>query len=179
MPGKEFWKYKTLDQMSPAEWEALCDGCGRCCLHKLEDRETGEVSYTSVACRLLDIHQCRCTAYAQRFQLIPDCMHLTPALVSKCHWLPPTCAYRRILSGSPLSWWHPLVSGDSGTVHEAGISLRDKAISEAYVDAENLMPYLLPEGAWEGDAEPCTAGRHADGPQQPPISAPEFSDRAE
>ena len=103
MSGKKFWEYKTLEEMTPAEWEALCDGCGRCCLHKLEDRETGEVSYTSVACRLLDIHLCRCTAYEERFQLIPDCMALTPKTVPGCHWLPSTCASQRISEGSPLT----------------------------------------------------------------------------
>jgi uncharacterized cysteine cluster protein YcgN (CxxCxxCC family) len=143
MPEKNFWEYKSLEEMAPAEWEALCDGCGRCCLHKLEDKESGDVSYTSVACRLLDIHHCRCTAYADRTRLVPDCMTLTPKIVSECYWLPSTCAYRRILEGAPLLWWHPLISGSSKTVHDAGISLRNKAVSETYVNAENLEPYVI------------------------------------
>ncbi len=143
MPEEKFWDVKSLGEMSPAEWEALCDGCARCCLHKLEDKDTGEVSYTSVACGLLDIHRCRCMSYDDRLQRIPDCMTLTPAVVSECHWLPSTCAYRRILEGKPLAWWHPLISGSSETVHEAGVSLRNKAISEIYVNVEDLEPYII------------------------------------
>lgn len=152
MPGKKFWEYKSLEEMAPTEWEALCDGCGRCCLHKLEDKDTGEVSYTSVACRLLDIHHCRCTAYADRARLIPDCMTLTPEIVSECYWLPPTCAYRRILEGAPLLEWHPLISGRSETVHDAGVSLRNKAVSETYVNTEDLEPYVIFDDAEADDA---------------------------
>lgn len=150
MSGLNFWETKSLEALTPVEWEALCDGCGRCCLNKLEDKETGEVSYTSVACRLLDLHECRCTAYADRERLVSDCLTLTPKFVSEYTWLPPTCAYRRILEGTSLPWWHPLISGSSETVHDAGISLRDKAISETYVNMEDLDPYIIPEDVWRG-----------------------------
>ena len=151
MSAKKFWEYKSLHALTPAEWESLCDGCGRCCLHKLEDEETGAVFYTSVACRLLDIHECRCKAYADREQRAPDCMSLTPDIVAQCHWLPSTCAYRRLLEGLPLPWWHPLISGSPETVHSAGISLRNKAISEACVNVDDLEPYIIPGGTESDD----------------------------
>jgi len=150
MSAKKFWEYKSLETLTLTEWESLCDGCGKCCLHKLEDGETGEVLYTSVACRFLDIHQCRCTAYAHREQQAADCMLLTPRIVAECRWLPTTCAYRRLLEGSPLPWWHPLISGNPETVHSAGISLRDKAVSESCVDVDDLEPYIL-LGSMESD----------------------------
>lgn len=149
MSGIHFWEEKSLEEFTAAEWEALCDGCGRCCLHKLEDTETGEVSYTSVACRFLDLHECRCTAYADRTRLVEDCLTLTPELVSECAWLPGTCAYRLILESRPLPWWHPLISGSPETVHDAGVSLRDRAVSETYVNTEDLDPYIIPEAVWQ------------------------------
>jgi hypothetical protein len=125
-----FWRTKTLRQMSRAEWESLCDGCGRCCLHKLEDAETGKVSYTDVACRLLDGESCRCRDYAGRTRLVPDCLVLSPRTAAGTAWLPKTCAYRLIAEGKDLFWWHPLVSGDPGTVHLAGISVRGRTVPE-------------------------------------------------
>jgi hypothetical protein len=128
--GEPFWKTKRLEDMTSTEWESLCDGCGKCCLHKLEDEDTGEVSYTNVACRLLDLGTCRCSHYEERKRLVPDCLILTPEAVDQMDWLPETCAYRLVADGKNLAWWHPLVSGDPETVHQAGISVRGRAISE-------------------------------------------------
>ena len=106
--------------MTRAEWESLCDGCGRCCLKKLEDSETGKVQYTDVACRLLDTERCRCTHYKRRIEHVPDCVELTSENVRKITWLPATCAYRLLDEGKPLEWWHPLVSGDRQSVSAPG-----------------------------------------------------------
>lgn len=142
-PGR-FWETKTLEEMSPSEWERLCDGCGRCCLHKLEFEDTGEVCYTAVACRLLDLRRCRCRDYEHRMELVDDCLRLSPETLAEADWLPRSCAYRLLFEGRPLPWWHPLVSGDRASVHAAGISVRDRAIHEQYVDTEDLEPYILP-----------------------------------
>ena len=125
-----FWQTKTLAEMTAAEWESLCDGCGRCCLHKLRHDDTGELSFTNVACRLLDLHTCRCGNYAKRRRIVPDCVQLTPKSVQDIDWLPPSCAYRRVAEGKGLAWWHPLVSGTPETVHEAGVSVRGRSIGE-------------------------------------------------
>jgi uncharacterized cysteine cluster protein YcgN (CxxCxxCC family) len=145
-PHGPFWEEKTPAEMTPTEWESLCDGCGRCCLHKLEDADTGEVYYTAVACRLLDLHKCRCRDYENRMERVPDCLQLTPESLAESHWLPRTCAYRLRFEGRPLTWWHPLVSGDRGSVHAAGISIRDRGIPETAVDTTDLEPYILPVG---------------------------------
>ncbi len=125
-----FWKTKPLEAMSRDEWESLCDGCGRCCLHKLRDDETEAIAFTNVACRLLHLGSCRCSDYANRARRIPDCVNLTAEEVREIDWLPPTCGYRRVAEGKGLAWWHPLVSGDPNTVHAAGISVRGRAVSE-------------------------------------------------
>jgi uncharacterized cysteine cluster protein YcgN (CxxCxxCC family) len=140
---KPYWETKSLADMTQEEWEALCDGCGRCCLHKLEDVDTGRVYYTGVACRLLDTQHCRCTRYAQRTRLVPDCLVLTPDHVEQFHWLPTTCAYRRIAEGKGLAWWHPLVSGDPNTVHQAGISVRGKVVQERAVVLKRLDEHIV------------------------------------
>ncbi|MDE2516728.1 MAG: YcgN family cysteine cluster protein [Rhodospirillales bacterium] len=129
-PPAPFWQTKTLAQMTRAEWESLCDGCGRCCLHKLRDEDTGELAFTNVACRLLDLSSCRCRHYATRKRFVPDCVTLTPTLLATIDWLPPSCAYRRVAEGKGLAWWHPLVSGDPDSIHRAGLSVRGRAISE-------------------------------------------------
>ncbi len=139
--AQPFWKHKILGELSRAEWESLCDGCGRCCLHKLEDLDTGEIHYTRVACRLLDLHTCRCTDYTRRTARVSDCEVLSPASVENLSWLPVTCAYRLISEGADLPAWHPLQSGDPETVHAAGISVRNLAVSE--VDVDDLEDYLL------------------------------------
>src|SRR5665213_2579028 len=125
-----FWQTKKLSEMNRTEWESLCDGCGRCCLHKLRYEETGDLAFTNVACRLLDLKSCRCGDYTNRRQHVPDCVQLTPKEVHALDWLPPSCAYRRLDEGRGLAWWHPLVSGDPETVVVAGISVRGRAVSE-------------------------------------------------
>jgi uncharacterized protein len=123
-----FWRTKNLEAMSEAEWESLCDGCGRCCLVKLEDEDTGTIHYTDVGCTLLDGAACRCRDYKNRQGKVPDCVRLTPGAVRTLSWLPPTCAYRLLAEGRNLYWWHPLLSGDPETVHAAGISVRHRVV---------------------------------------------------
>lgn len=125
--SKEFWKQKRLSQMNHDEWESLCDGCGRCCLHKLEDEEDGRIYYTRAACSLLDIKSCRCKDYANREKLMPDCLQLSVENAQYFDWLPETCAYRLLAEGEPLPEWHPLITGDPDSVIKAGISVRDIA----------------------------------------------------
>lgn len=144
---KPFWKTKSLEEMSEAEWESLCDGCGKCCLAKLEDEETGEIYWTSVACRLFDAGTCRCSHYESRLDRVPDCVRLTPENVRQIPWLPATCAYRLLAEGKDLFWWHPLVSGRAETVHEAGISMhgRVKANEVDLEEPEDYFEFILEE----------------------------------
>ena len=130
MPSKPYWETKTLRQMTVAEWEGLCDGCGLCCLIRFEDEDTGEITLSNAACRLLCLDTNRCGDYANRKARVPDCVGLTPRVLRNIDWLPPTCGYRRVAEGKDLAWWHPLVSGDPTTVHTAGISVRGRAVSE-------------------------------------------------
>lgn len=142
-PARPFWETKRLDEMTREEWESLCDGCGNCCLHKLENPQTGDLFRTAVACRLLDDRSCRCKRYKRRKHYVPECVVLTPDKVSKFAWLPETCAYRLIDEGRPLRDWHPLISGDPESVHRAGISVRGKTIPEQAVDLDRLEDYIL------------------------------------
>ena len=139
--SERFWETTPLDRLDRAQWEALCDGCGLCCVHKLEDEETGELLPTNVACRLLDRHAGRCSNYRHRRAFIPECVRLTPAGVRQLDWLPSTCAYRLRDEGKPLPEWHHLVSGDPEAVHRAGISTRGWTISED--DAGELEHHLV------------------------------------
>jgi uncharacterized cysteine cluster protein YcgN (CxxCxxCC family) len=141
--ARAFWNIKPLDEMSADEWESLCDGCGRCCLHKLEDIDTGLYFYTNVACQLLDCETCRCTNYSQRRTLVKDCVLLSPTGGDQYSWLPVTCAYRRLAEGKSLEWWHPLISGDPETVHEAGISVRGRTVSENTVSTEQQEDHII------------------------------------
>jgi uncharacterized cysteine cluster protein YcgN (CxxCxxCC family) len=141
--SKPFWRHKKLDELTPEEWESLCDGCGRCCLKKLQDEATGKVVYTDVACKLLDRERCRCRCYAQRHELVPDCVALEPGDERTFDWLPTTCAYRKLAAGEDLEWWHPLVSRDPETVHRAGISVRGRTLGERGVPAEELEARVI------------------------------------
>lgn len=138
-----FWKDKTLEQMTDAEWESLCDGCARCCLVKLEDADTGEVHYTSLVCDLLDVERCRCTQYPRRHELVPDCIEFTPDLAATLGWLPDTCAYRLLAEGLDLPAWHPLVSGRPESVHEAGISVRGRVIPVRMVPEDEHEDHVI------------------------------------
>jgi uncharacterized cysteine cluster protein YcgN (CxxCxxCC family) len=136
-----FWETKPLERMSRAEWESLCDGCGKCCLHKLEVEDTGELVATNVACRLLDRRTGRCGDYRNRRAHVPDCVRLTPESVKRIDWLPSTCAYRLLADGRPLPEWHPLLTGDPGSVRRAGQSVSGWTVSED--DAGPLEHHML------------------------------------
>jgi uncharacterized cysteine cluster protein YcgN (CxxCxxCC family) len=143
--GQPFWKRKSLEEMTAEEWESLCDGCGRCCLVKLEDEDTGEVYLTRLACGLLSVKTCRCKDYPNRFEKMPDCLAIDVKRARELSWLPKTCGYRIVAEGRELPWWHPLVSGTQETVHQAGISVRSLAMSERRVKQENYWRYIIPD----------------------------------
>lgn len=138
-----FWENYRLDELSQAEWEALCDGCGRCCLHKLEYEDTSEIAYTAVACRLLNLETAQCSDYPHRQKTIPDCVTLTPSNLSEIRWLPTSCAYRRLHEGRGLARWHPLISGKASSVREAGISVIGRVISEADVAEDEVEEHII------------------------------------
>lgn len=141
--SEAFWKRKSLGEMSKEEWESLCDGCARCCLVKLEDEDNGHVFYTRVVCKYLNEQKCECRRYDRRTELVPDCVRLTPDNTKEFHWLPGTCAYRLISEGKDLEWWHPLVSGSRESVDEAGISVKDKVLSEEYVHPASYDEHII------------------------------------
>lgn len=138
-----FWDIKTLEEMTTEEWESLCDGCAKCCLHKIEDEDSGQVYFTNVACRLLDLHTSRCQDYAHRTEKVKDCTDLTPEMVRSISWLPASCAYRRLAEGRKLAWWHPLISGDPNTVQQAGISVCGRVIPESQADLDMLEEMVV------------------------------------
>ena len=141
-----FWEKTAFDKLSPQEWEALCDGCGKCCLNKLEDEDTGEVALTRVACRLLDDATCRCAQYPIRRQFVPECISLDPATIQDhMYWLPQTCAYRLIYEGRPLYDWHPLISGTPDSVHAAGVSMQNRTYSEYEIADEDWEDHIIEE----------------------------------
>ena len=139
----EFWKNYALQELSQAEWEALCDGCGLCCLVKLEDDETSEVAYTKVSCKLLDCETAQCSDYPNRLQHVPDCIQLTPEKLDKIHWLPSSCAYRRVNEGKNLPAWHYLLTGSRDNVIKARKSAAGRCISEVEVDEEQIEDYIV------------------------------------
>ncbi len=145
-----FWKTKSLDALNASEWESLCDGCGRCCLLKLEDVDTEEVHYTNIACHLLDEGTCRCTDYDNRVERVPTCLSLTPAMVRETAWLPPTCAYRLVAEGRDLYWWHPLVSSDPDSVVAAGISVKGRIVAEAAISVDDYEDFIVDWPMGEG-----------------------------
>lgn len=164
--AEPFWRTKSLEELDSAEWESLCDGCGRCCLVKLQDEDTEAIAYTDIGCKLLDEDGCRCRDYPNRQAVVPDCVRLTPQTVRAIDWLPTSCAYRLVEEGRDLYWWHHLVSGDRDTVHQVGVSVRGKvAVLEDdlplqdFVDHMVRWPLRLPRGATRRT------------PKTPPVSA--------
>jgi uncharacterized cysteine cluster protein YcgN (CxxCxxCC family) len=176
-----FWKTKSLAEMTDREWESLCDGCGRCCLVKLEDEDTAKIHFTDVGCRLLDGQTCQCRDYANRTARVDDCVRLTAQNLGGLNWLPPTCAYRLVAAGQDLSWWHPLVSNDRDSVHAAGVSVRARVFADEDALPEDKLadrivswPGKWPKGAKAGVKTGAkTTAKSATQPPGPPGGAPD------
>ena len=143
MADKPFWEAKTLDELDASEWEALCDGCGKCCLAKIDDVDRGQIVFTRIACRQLDTELCRCKDYANRLQKVEGCMALNTGNLDKLSWFPTTCAYRLRYEGKPLYDWHPLISGAAQSVHEAGMSVAGRVISEQHVHPDSYEEHIV------------------------------------
>ncbi|MEO9970444.1 MAG: YcgN family cysteine cluster protein [Hyphomonadaceae bacterium] len=143
-----FWKTKSLEDMTPEEWESVCDGCAKCCLLKLEDEESGDIAYTRLHCRLLDGESCRCTNYTDRKQYVPDCVSLTPKNISEIRWMPDTCAYKLLYLGKPLPAWHHLVCGDREAIHAQGHSVKGRTINEETVLEDDQIDWIID---WNGN----------------------------
>jgi len=151
MTDEPFWRTKTLREMTNTEWEQLCDGCGRCCLNKLEDWDSGEIHFTNIACSELNCKTCQCKNYDRRFELVPDCIDLTPEKVEQLTWLPPTCGYRLVHEGKDLYDWHPLKSGDKNSVHKAGISVKGRIVPEGKLTPKDYEDHIV---EWPGEESP-------------------------
>ena len=143
MPQDPFWKHLALNEMNREQWESLCDGCGKCCLIKLEDEDSGCIHYTSVVCRYLDQQRCRCKVYTRRCSLVPTCVELHPDELDTLHWMPSTCAYRLLHEGKPLPLWHPLISGSRRAMVAAGVTVTGKVVSEDYIHDEDLQTHVV------------------------------------
>jgi uncharacterized protein len=141
--GAPYWETKTLEQMTPTEWEALCDTCGRCCLFKLEDEDTREIFYTRVICRYFNIEEGACQVYSERTRLVPTCLELNAQRVTELNWIPRTCAYRRLAEGKPLAAWHPLMCGSRKRMQKSGIAVNHSTLSEEVVDMDHLEDYIV------------------------------------
>jgi len=146
--SKPFWETKSLEEMTPQEWESLCDGCAKCCLIKLEDEDSGDIAYTRLHCKLLDADLCRCSDYENRKAKVPDCVILTPKSVSELKWMPKSCAYRRVHEGRGLADWHHLVCGDRDRIHEEGRSVMGETVSEETVFEEDQIDWIID---WNGN----------------------------
>ncbi|WP_302138958.1 YcgN family cysteine cluster protein [Halomonas alkalicola] len=140
---ERFWEQYPLEELTAEEWEALCDGCGQCCLLKFQDDESGELAVLNLACELLDLHSCRCSDYEHRLERLPECTRLTPELIDQFRWLPHSCAYRRVAEGRKLARWHPLLSGDPERVHRKGISVRSFAVTSRGVPEEEYEDHII------------------------------------
>lgn len=138
LSSEPFWEIKSFDEMTDEEWESLCDGCAKCCLFKIEDDDSKKISFTDIACRLLDINTCRCKVYEHRSEIVKDCIRLTPEKIYEINWLPESCSYRRLLEGRGLARWHPLISGYSDSVHQANVSILGKVVSETDIDLSEI-----------------------------------------
>ena len=143
MSTKPFWEAKSLDAMTDAEWESLCDGCGQCCLHKLVNDETADLFYTRVACQLLDDETGRCKCYATRLEEVEDCLDVRRMSAAELAWMPRSCAYRRLAEGKSLPWWHPLITGDPQSTANARIAVAGRTISETAADLDQLEAEII------------------------------------
>ena len=160
MATRPFWETKSLSEMTRREWESLCDGCGLCCLIRFEDEDTGEITPTRVACALFDDHSCRCSNYGERHRFVTDCIKLTPGNIATLPWMPLSCAYRRLDEGKPLPAWHPLITGDPESVHDAGVSVRDQTTNEDMLDdPDDALNFAAPDLLADWSERPLPAAR--------------------
>lgn len=151
MSNPPFWKTKSLAQMSTAEWESLCDGCGKCCCIRMEDEDNGKIYVTNVSCKLFDSATCRCVDYEDRRKTVPDCVQVTPGNVAGLKWMPQTCSYRLLSEGKPLPEYHHLITGDRNSIHDAGMSVQNAVIPEGEIEDEDDLPGYIVE--WPGEPE--------------------------